>query len=100
MHEQAWDRHIRDPRRSFQSCLNKGCWTKTTGVCRNPEEQQLMLLSLGWGFQNTSDQQPCDHTVVGQIVSNMYGRVLNDKFQITRYYCCFPHITSVTLVKV
>lgn len=39
---------------------------KTTKVARNSKQKQLMLLSLGWGFQSSSDQQPCDHMIVGQ----------------------------------
>lgn len=79
-HEWAWGRHMGDPRHWFQSCndavsLFKGRMLdqspKTRGVARSPEQKQLMLLSLGWGFQNTPDQQPCDHMVVGQAVTCM-----------------------------
>lgn len=31
---------------------------------------------------------------------NMYGLVLNDKFQTDIYYCCFLHIASGVLLKV
>lgn len=53
---------------------------KITTVARNSEQKHLMLLSLGWGFWNHSDQQPCDHVVLDQAVTWMdLFRMMNFK---------------------